>query len=281
MIRITFERLFSMSAFEGLRLIRKEFIRNPSLDIENITHLLYSLEPITRTLDIEASTYLHEVVAITAAHDGDDFYRECISALIIEELPGWAKLITLGRKRFIQKLSTEEFRDVKSLFRQAQLLNDPATSEDIKWWDHVSGRVRLEGDRLKLERGRKAEQLTLQFETQRLLRLGIETLPKWVAIEDNTAGYDVLSYEIGEFGLLNKLIEVKSTIASPLRFFITRNEWNHALEIGDAYIFHIWDLQPVIPILYVKKASDIAPHIPQDNLKGKWTLAEIPVSVSK
>jgi hypothetical protein len=269
-----------MSAFEGLRLIRKESVRNPSFNIESVILLLYSLEPITKTLDIEASVYLHEKVAITAAHDGDEFYRECISALIVEELPGWAKLITLGRKRFIQKLSADEFRDVRSLFRQAQLLNDPATSEDIKWWDHVSGKVRLEGDRLKLERGRKAEQLTLEFETQRLLRLGIDTLPKWVAIEDNTAGYDVLSYEKGKFGLLNKLIEVKSTIASPLRFFITRNEWNQALEVGNAYIFHIWDLQPTIPVLHIKKASDIAPHIPKDNLKGKWTLAEIPVSVS-
>lgn len=281
MSSVSFDRLFSMSAFEGLRLIRKEADRNPDLNFQDIPRLLTAIEPIARTLDIESALYLHKIVLITVNHDGSDFYRECISAVIIHALPAWAKLITLGRRRFIQKLSGEEFRDVRSLFRQARLLDDPAKGNDIKWWDHVSGKVRLESDKLKLERARMAEELSLNFEKSRLIREGIGTEPKWMAIEDNTVGYDILSYERGEFGLINKLIEVKSTIASPLRFYLSRNEWNHALEVGDAYIFHIWNLQPNPPVLYVRLASDIASHIPKDNAKGKWAIAEIPVDASK
>lgn len=281
MTEIAFHRLFSMSAFEGLRLVRKEAFENPTIDFKDIPKLLASLDPVATTLDIEAALYLHTIVNLSAPHGGVGFYRECISAIIIESFPTWAKLITLGRKRFIQKLGDDEFRDIRSLFRQAQLLEDPPTKLDIIWWDHVSGRVRLEGDRIKLERARIAEELTLNYERARLLREKIEVEPKWIAIEDNTAGYDVLSYLKGEFGLINNLIEVKSTVASPLRFYISRNEWEHALEVGDAYIFHVWNLQPEKPVLHVRKASDIAPHIPKDNEKGKWTLAEIPISANQ
>src|SRR5690606_36504019 len=122
-----------------------------------------------------------------------------------------------------------------------------------------------------------AEELSLEHERKRLRTNGIDREPKWMAIEDNTVGYDILSYELGPVALKNKLIEVKSTIASPLRFYITRNEWQHDQEVGDAYCFHIWNLQPTPPVLYVKLASDIAPHIPDDNENGKWTVAEIPV----
>lgn len=267
-----------MSAFEGLRLIRKQSASNPHLSFDEIIQVIAILEPVSLSLDIEASLYLHSLVDKTAPYMGTEFYRHCISSLIVEAFPAWAKLITLGRNRFMQKLYGEEFRDVRSLFRQAGLLSDPPTKFDIEWWDFVSGRVRLEGDRQKLERGRMAEELSLEYERKRLKSEGIVKEPKWMAIEDNTAGYDILSYNKGTYDLINKLIEVKSTVASPLRFYVTRNEWNQAVAVGDAYLFHIWNLAVNPPVLYIKMASDIAPHIPQDNKKGKWALAEIPIT---
>ncbi len=266
-----------MASFEALRLIRREHSINRMLSIEEICKLLISVDTMANALDFDAAIYLHKIVDKDVSFGGENFYRDCISALIIQKVPGWAKLITLGRGRFIKKLSNDEFRDIRSLFRQAQLLNQPATNNDIMWWDHVSSHVRLESDRIKLERARKAEELSLYYERQRLIAEGINVEPIWTAVEDNTAGYDVLSYEKGEFGLINKLIEVKSTIASPLRFYLTRNEWEQAMEVGDAYVFHIWNLQPDPPSLHIRKTSDIAPHIPKDNEKGKWKVAEIPI----
>jgi len=268
-----------MSSFEGLRLIRRGHTINPNLSVEQLIEILLKIEPSAKSLDFEAASHLNDIIDSSAPDDGVDFYRICISTIIIVESPTWAKLITLGRKRFIQKLYGEEYRDIKSLFRQAGLLTDPPTIFDIEWWDHVSSRVRLETDRVKLEQARRAEKLTLDIERDRLKNQGIEMEPKWIAIDDNTAGYDVLSYTKSNYGVVNKLIEVKSTIASPLRFYITRNEWNHALEIGDAYCFHIWNMQNDPPFLYERLTSDIAPHIPKDNEKGKWKTAEIPVSI--
>jgi SNF2-related domain/Domain of unknown function (DUF3883) len=99
----------------------------------------------------------------------------------------------------------------------------------------------------------------------------------WVAIEDNTVGYDVRSFDFAGEDLVPKLIEVKSTVVSPIQFFLTRNEWDNAVELGAAYHFHIWDMRKSPPVLYERTASQVAAHVPSDNLKGVWKLAQIPV----
>src|SRR5690606_4196512 len=104
--------------------------------------------------------------------------------------------------------------------------------------------------------------------------------PEWPGFDDNYAGYDVLSYDRGETGLQNRLIEVKSTSASPLRFILTRNEWNNAEKSGDAYVFHVWDMNNEPPVLHVRTVADVAPHIPSDNGKGKWNNVAVPVTAS-
>jgi hypothetical protein len=96
-----------------------------------------------------------------------------------------------------------------------------------------------------------------------------------MSIDDNTAGYDILSYDLGPVDPINRLIEVKSTIASPLRFIVTRNEWDTAVKFGPRYFFHVWDMQS--ETLYERTTSQIMPHIPTDNAKGRWTHAHVPV----
>ncbi len=73
------------------------------------------------------------------------------------------------------------------------------------------------------------------------------------------------------------MIEVKSTTVSPLRFILTRNEWNKAAQAGEAYIFHVWDMSKEPPILHVRTVADVAPHIPSDNGRGKWSNVAVPV----
>ena len=145
------------------------------------------------------------------------------------------------------------------------------------WWDRVAGQARLAADQIKLARARAAERLSLKHEVARLRQLGINQDPKWISIEDNTAGYDILSYDLGPTEPTNRLIEVKSTVASPLRFFLTRNEWDQACSFGPSYHFHIWDMQANPPRLYQRTSTEITPHVPSDNERGRWTNAEIPV----
>jgi len=227
--------------------------------------------------DIVAAKELHSLVAMDAPHETVMFYRECILAVLIAKMPTFAKLMTLGRGRFIKRIKGADYRDIRSVFREAKLLDDPPSTDDISWWDHVQGRVRLNFDQEKLVRARQAESLSMAYEQAELTKRGIKRPPVWMAIDDNTAGYDVLSYRPTLVGESNLLIEVKSTIASPLRFYVSRNEWDNADQVGDAYLFHVWDMDKDPPILHIRSVEQIRPHIPTDNEKGKWAVAQIPI----
>lgn len=282
MTEVAFTRLFAMPAFEGLRVYRRYESDYPSSPVEDILARIRRAEADFRSFDLDAALSLHALVPANAPAEGVLFYRECIASLLVTALPEWAKLVTLGRARFIKRLEDSqeaELRDVGSLFRQARLLDDPPTWFDVKWWDDIQAHVRSHKSSEAMDRARRAEQLTLERETANLQKAGIEKPPVWASIEDNTLGYDVLSYEMGEYGLLNRLIEVKSTVASPLRFYLSANEWKQALKYGEAYVFHVWDLQPAKPVLHILTVAQVAPHVPQNFEKGKWETALIPVSV--
>lgn len=276
---LPFARLFSMPAFEGLRILRVYVDQQPGDAVADLAGLIRRVEADAASYDLEAAVVLHEIVAKDAPYQGVEFYRQCLGSALLVELPEWAKLVTLGRGRFIKRLKAVEFRDVRSLFRQAHLLDEPPEDDDIAWWDELQSHVRSQQSVETMKRARIAEKLTLNRERELLWKAGIDKPPRWMAIEDNTVGYDVLSYTKGEYGLLNKLIEVKSTIASPLRFIVTRNEWDNADQIGDAYEFHIWDMDKDPPISYIRTVDQVRPHIPADKKKGKWKTAQIPVGI--
>ncbi|KQX22765.1 MULTISPECIES: DUF3883 domain-containing protein [unclassified Sphingomonas] len=266
------ERLFTPSAFEGLRLIRRTLIENPEMTIADIVTSILATEPDAPSLDLDASCELHDIVVICDL-ERQNFYRHCIRGVILARFPVWVKTIRRGRLVFAAKLEVDDF----SIFDNAGLLINPPPPDVVEWWDTIGHEVKLETDLEKMAQARAAEKLTWEAEKARLLGLGIDTDPVWVGLDDNTAGYDILSYDPGEPENTNKLIEVKSTTASPLRFYVTRNEWNQALKSKDAYFFHIWDMQQDPPKLYLRTVDQIEPHIPSDNEKGKWSNAEIPV----
>lgn len=272
-----FDRLFTISAFEGLRLMRGVVATVPEVTVEACPAALIAHSPQAKNYDIDAAKELHPLVAADAPHETVMFYRECILAVLLLKMPAFAKLMTLGRGRFIKRIKGDDYRDIRSVFREAKLLDDPPSGGDISWWDTVQGRVRLNFDQERLVRARCAESLSIEFEQAELAKLGITTAPVWMAIDDNTAGYDVLSYRPTPMGESNLLIEVKSTIASPLRFYVSRNEWDNADQVGEAYLFHVWDMDKNPPILHIRTVEQIRPHIPTDNEKGKWTNAQIPI----
>lgn len=129
----------------------------------------------------------------------------------------------------------------------------------------------------KLSQTREPETLTLEYERKRLKSLGIDKELQWMSLDDCFAGYDVLSYDLGDFAPINRMIEVKFTIATALRFETTRDEWEQAKRLGTAYIYHVWDMQKTPPVLYELTTAQIAAHIPSDHGKGRWETAEIPL----
>lgn len=270
------ERVFALSAFEGVRLIRIYAAKQPKTPLDELLKIIDRVEADAHNLDLEASAYLHGLVEVECPLDGDGFYQACISAVVTKHQPAWCKAMRQGRMRFLDSLDTND----KDVFVAAGLARHPPSLGLVNWWDTVTGFARLITDIEKLAQGRRAEQLSMDYETKRLIGLGIGLMPEWKGLDDNFAGYDVLSYDLGEFGPISRLIEVKSTITSPLRFILTRHEWDEALKFGSAYHFHVWDLGKLPPVLYERTAAQVAPHIPQDNEKGKWKSAEIPVGTT-
>lgn len=273
-----FTRLFTISAFEGLRLLRVMMTEMPHLDVAMCRPALVAHSPQASAYDLDAAEFLHSKVSSQADHDSVLFYRECVVAVMFSEMPAWAKLMTLGRGRFIKSLRRPEYRDIISVFREARLLDEPPSDADILWWDMLQQRVRLDFSAEANARSRESERLTLAYEREKLATLGIEMEPLWTAIEDNTAGYDVTSYRHHGPTVRNLLIEVKSTIASPLRFIVSRGEWEKADSVGDAYLFYVWDMGKATPILHIRTVEQVRPHIPQDSASGRWKDCIIPVS---
>jgi uncharacterized protein DUF3883 len=236
--------------------------------------LIDRVEADAHSLDMEASVYLSELVETDCPLDGHAFYQTCIKSVLLKHQPIWARLMRQGRQRFVKKLDPND----QDIFAAAGLMENPTPLHVVTWWDSVSGYARLLSDHQKMEQGRAAEILSLEHERRRLKNIGIDLEPEWPGFDDNFAGYDVLSYDHRTGGIANRLIEVKSTTISPMRFIVTRNEWNKAVQASDAYLFHIWDMNAAKPVLHTRSVADIAPHIPADNGKGSWTNAQVPVT---
>jgi hypothetical protein len=248
-------------------------VDHPDLAIPDLLTLIEHVEADAHSLDMEASVHLSGIVENDCPLDGPAFYQTCIRGVLLKHQPIWAKLMRQGRQRFVKKLDPND----QDVFAAAGLMENPTPFHVVRWWDSVSGYARRLTDQEKMEQGRAAEILTLKYERERLKALGIELEPEWPGFDDNFAGYDILSYDAGPHGIQNKLIEVKSTTASPLRFIVTRNEWDKAEKAGDAYSFHVWDMNQKPPLLIQRSVSDVAPHIPTDGGKGRWTNAQVPV----
>lgn len=82
---------------------------------------------------------------------------------------------------------------------------------------------------------REGERLTIEYETK---RTGRE--PKWISVESNMDGYDVLSV-ISPMDKQLLSIEVTASKSGLKEYFhLTPNEWMLALKTN-RHLFHLWD----------------------------------------
>ncbi len=219
---ISTERLFSLSCFEGLRLFRIYAENHKGLPQAELLELVHQVEADADSLDMQAAVELHAHLDIACQLDGEPFFQSCIKAVVIGHQPIWAKTMRQGRVRFIDSLDSDD-RDV---FAAAGLLNSPPDIAVVSWWDDVVGHARLAVDIEKMEQARRAETLTIEYEIERLKGLGISKTPEWTGLDDNFAGYDVLSHDLVAGAEVNRMIEVKSTINSPLRFYLSSPDYS-------------------------------------------------------
>jgi hypothetical protein len=191
--------------------------------------------------------------------------RQAIVDYVDVAKPSWLQNAPYGRKKLLLYAS----KNVYQCFLEAELI--VATSEEVvKYWDTLSAMARgIQKDAL-VEIGRKGEKLSIQYEKN---RTGVD--PKWIALESNQDGYDILS--VNDKDNKQKLsIEVKTTkMKSGAFFYISQNEWNWSLESAN-HIFHLWDISGNGPRLAILTTSQVRPHISINQGTGEWQNVRLP-----
>lgn len=259
-----------MSAFAALMGLRRYLIDHPGTSPEDAAMSLKRSDADLAAADFRGALNLHNLLS-----DDVDFsdpvmgLRAGLGILIETHRPWWCRLFPYGRQRLATALTQDELQT----FRSAGLFDELPPSNVVEWWDAFSSLMRSLDEEQRNAQGRNGELLSLNFERQRLAELGISEPPKWVALDDNSAGYDIRSYDLTQFGLKNKLIEVKSSQRSPPRLILSRGEWDTAAKYGEAYTFHLWQLPS--EKLQILTVAEVAHHIPADTGNGRWLELEI------
>lgn len=259
-----------MSALNGLLAIRRFHLQQPGISVEQVVGALSRISPDDAYHNYTEAIQLNDLIS-SNIDSGDPalFFREVLTELILKARPWWLRLAAYGRNRLLSGLTPNEAQ----CFGAAGLLSELPSLDILAWWDTIAQTIRADAESQRVAIGRTAEQLTIAYETERLARLGIEETPQWIAIEDSGAGYDVRSYDSGPVAPVTKLIEVKSSTKRPPEIFITRNEWETAVERGPNYWFHVW-LLPEASLLEFKPA-DLMANIPENRQRGTWELVRI------
>jgi hypothetical protein len=178
----------------------------------------------------------------------------------------WLQLARRGRLHVLLQSPPE----ILQLFHEAELAIN-TDQETINFWDELAALLRGEKDKKNSDTGRMGERLTMLFETE---RTGFE--PKWMALESNQYGYDVLTRNSNADETPLK-IETKCSLASVslAKFHLTRFEWQTA-ERSNNYNFHIWATSEKTMRLAILTVAEVARHIPINQNGGSWEPVEIP-----
>jgi hypothetical protein len=262
------EDFFKISIIDAGLNIKKSHSIHPDKEIDDIIKHL-KIGPATLiSYDYETAKSLGENIGWDLFCDQgsrQEQLRETLMKMIMELEPFWAKISYLGREKVKQFLTPDQVQCLE----YANLLGHDPSDEIISWWEKIGLYFRHLDEENKLKIGREGEKKSLELEKKRLKSLGISKEPVWIAIEDNTAGFDILSYrENAENNIEEIRIEVKSCTYNPTHFILTKNEWETALQYQRSYIFHIWNFEE--DIFTEMTVNEIVSHVPTDNGDGDW-----------
>lgn len=179
--------------------------------------------------------------------------------------PAWVQSATFGRANVIQFAGG----DIAQVFHEAGLATGISPSV-VEFWDELAARARGQKSARLNSIGREGERLTIAYEEKRT-----GETPRWVSIDNNADGYDILSVVDSENRALLS-IEVKtSRLGAAGSFFISANEWDRAVS-AENHVFHFWDISSEVPLLAILRVEEIEEHTPANRAMGEWKSVEIP-----
>lgn len=193
--------------------------------------------------------------------------RQALLDYIDTERPPWVQNATYGRSRVIRFAG----RELAQVFVEAGLAHG-TDDEIVAFWDSMAALARGQKNGRLSEIGRQGERLSIAHE---LIRTGRP--PKWIAIDNNEDGYDVLSV-VGSEDPRPLSIEVKtSTLGVAGAMHVTRNEWERAQNVEN-HRFHVWSIKANECSLAVLTPEEVQGHIPLNAGLGSWEAVEVPLA---
>lgn len=193
--------------------------------------------------------------------------RKALLDVVEATAPPWVQNARFGRRRFLQYAPPE----IAQLCAEAGLTNG-ADPDAVAFWDTLAARARGLHDVQLSEIGREGERLTLHYEESRT-----QKAPRWIALDSNEDGYDVLS-QMAPGDSRRLCIEVKASRQGMYgAFFLTRHEWDTAQSLLN-FQMHLWDMSHTVPKLAIIDVEAVAPHLPTDVGEGQWDTARVPFS---
>lgn len=262
------ERCFTMAAFLAFTELRSFRADHPDLSVEESVATVKKLRASANAFDFEGGTQLTAVLDEGLAWDNTKSgLRLFVFEIIKQGKPWWQRFIPYGREKVRTALATDGIQ----CFREAGLFDACPDEDTVRWWDDISALMRGVIDSERMVRAREAERLSLKHERKRLTELGIEKDPEWVSLEDNTLGYDIRSFDLADGHIINRMIEVKSTLSDTI--VLSRNEWDNAATSAARTVFHVWKFPS--KELYEYPVATMEAHIPQDQGNGLWESLKI------
>ena len=188
-------------------------------------------------------------------------------------------------------------REWTNLLDNANLFSFEEDEVNI-WWDRVLAKYEDYKEELKKAIGDVGEKLSYHRELKRVETDGFsppKSFVKWASRISDRFGFDILSIR-GNYFLFtsdkkNKIqIEVKSTDADNperFRFFISKPEWNKALENINSYFFFCWtginvDTESAKNGPFVIPATDLVDQVPTDNSTScQWSECRCVIDISR
>lgn len=191
--------------------------------------------------------------------------RQLLAGLIDAERPGWLSVVQTGRDAVRPWLAPNALE----VFAHAELFDSLPSVEVVAWWDRLAMPAWASVNPELLARGREAERRSFEIERTRLAREQCPEAPKWVSLDDNTAGFDIASWRNDGSCWAPLLIEVKATTRPQPAFHLSRNEFDTAVRARSNFLFHVW----VRGVLRVLDREVVVSAAPADGGSARWESA--------
>jgi hypothetical protein len=153
-------------------------------------------------------------------------------------------------------------------------LLDGTEEEVVSWWDRLAAYYRTVRDDDRMTTGRIGERCSSEYE---LRRTGFE--PKWIALDANDAGYDLIS-QVEKEDARRLLIEVKTSTLNweDADAILTRHEWNVLSQAANACL-DLWCVAHR-PYLFLRVVvQELTAKMPVEPSECQWLTLTLPFRV--